>query len=535
MAKKRHHEKWVDPDAEPEIEQPQLTFKPNSQRQVEFLASSEYEVLFGGASFVGKTLLLVIDPLRFVGYSTFSAVIFRRTYPELLRSVMPYCQMYYQAAGGVYNEQKKRWTFPSSAYIDLGHMEHENDWTAFQGSSYTAHYYDELTCFNWNQYKMLAAWNRSAAGGIEAFRRSTSNPGGASHSAVKQYFVVPCPPINDGPLRYSELTKTWWQPVKPSPPFMWKDEQGRVLSRQFIPGRVFDNEDGIRNNPTYITQLFTLDPMKRKAFLEGDWNVFEGQFFSQWTEDVHIVDKIPQDIIKKFPLNSLRGSIDYGAETILEVLHRDYEGDIYRFLEVSSRVGTPIERADAMIDVLEAYELGNFLIRYDTNMDYDLRNYTGYDKSPIELFHQQFRKRMGEKAPTFAVVSKKSEDNRKYRIACNEAFKQFLYFKQRPQDDPEYKTNRFLVRPKFYSTRDGTVFNSTVTELIVDPDSPGGLDFIQGPEVQDHAYDSTKMALMDLRTPTQPNAVPQQTLEQFLFGDVERKLLGGGEKTWRKI
>ena len=142
---------------------------------------------------------------------------------------------------------------------------------------------------------------------------------------------------------------------------------------------------------------------------------------------------------------------------------------------------------------------------------------------------------MGEKAPTFAVVSKKSEDNRKYRIACNEAFKQFLYFKQRPQDDPEYKTNRFLVRPKFYSTRDGTVFNSTVTELIVDPDSPGGLDFIQGPEVQDHAYDSTKMALMDLRTPTQPNAVPQQTLEQFLFGDVERKLLGGGEKTWRKI
>ena len=45
----------------------------------------------------------------------------------------------------------------------------------------------------------------------------------------------------------------------------------------------------------YIENLKSLDDGLRRAWLEGDWNVFEGQFFTEWNEEHHVVNpfKIP--------------------------------------------------------------------------------------------------------------------------------------------------------------------------------------------------------------------------------------------------
>jgi hypothetical protein len=43
-----------------------IAFKPNTGPQSDFLASSEQEVLYGGAAGGGKSYAMIADPLRYV-------------------------------------------------------------------------------------------------------------------------------------------------------------------------------------------------------------------------------------------------------------------------------------------------------------------------------------------------------------------------------------------------------------------------------------------------------------------------------------
>ena len=262
-----------------ETDKLEIIVKPNSKPQTEFFKSTEYEVLYGGSAGSGKSFALVVEPLRYIQYPRFTGIIFRRTYPELEGSIIPLAMHYYLAAGATWHEQKKTFTFPSGAKIRLGFMQHAEDWRNYQGHQYTYQGYDELTNFAWEQYEMLAAWNRSPVEGIPAYRRATSNPGGVSHSVVKKYFYDTCLPLPDGPMLYSDIARIWWQPMKSNKTYYTRNEAGRSLGRKFIPARVFDNVDLLKNNPQYVSQLLTLPEKKRKALLEGNWEVYEGQFF----------------------------------------------------------------------------------------------------------------------------------------------------------------------------------------------------------------------------------------------------------------
>lgn len=54
--------------------------------------------------------------------------------------------------------------------------------------------------------------------------------------------------------------------------------------------------------------LQALPDKERRAFLEGDWNVFDGQFFTEFREDLHIIAPIvPREGIKRRII-----SLDYG-------------------------------------------------------------------------------------------------------------------------------------------------------------------------------------------------------------------------------
>jgi hypothetical protein len=255
---------------------------------------------------------------------------------------------------------------------------------------------------------------------------------------------------------------------------------------------VFDNEDLLRNNPNYLAQLLAQPQERRKAYLEGDWDVFSGQFFSMWLSDLHVIDPIERPPNPDWPVV---GCIDYGERTVLEVQFRDYEGTIINFAECYTVSETPAERFNAMADMLLERKLFNLRIIYDTNMDISLRNYVpGADKTPAQFAREVFKDRMGDKAPHLSVVSKSTVDRRGYRAVCNEAMKQAMYWKR--DESGEMK-----ARPKFLVTRDCQHLRTTLPELVHDPDSVDGLDFDQKIG-EDDPYDSAKMALMFLRTPT---------------------------------
>ena len=114
-------------------------WKPNS-RQEDFLAlpDSIFEALFGGAAGGGKSETLAMLPLArdFHSHPRFKGLLLRRTYPELEKELILRTQEPYKAAGGEYNDDKKRWKFPSQAVIQFGYAEYEKDVRRYDTTEY---------------------------------------------------------------------------------------------------------------------------------------------------------------------------------------------------------------------------------------------------------------------------------------------------------------------------------------------------------------------------------------------------------------
>ena len=74
---------------------------------------------------------------------------------------------------------------------------------------------------------------------------------------------------------------------------------------------MYDNAIFVANDPNYVRNLESLPEMRRRAMLDGDWDAFEGQYFSEWDPDVHVIDpfEIPQDWRRYF-------AMDYGLDML---------------------------------------------------------------------------------------------------------------------------------------------------------------------------------------------------------------------------
>ncbi len=66
--------------------------------------------------------------------------------------------------------------------------------------------------------------------------------------------------------------------------FIDKDYQRKEKPENysFVPSTVFENDFIMENDPTYVEVLENLPENRRKAMLYGDWDVYEGQFFTDW-------------------------------------------------------------------------------------------------------------------------------------------------------------------------------------------------------------------------------------------------------------
>lgn len=240
--------------------------------------------MFGGAAGGGKSYAQLIDSFLYaMKYPASKQLILRRTLPELEKSLIRVSLGLFDAAVYKYNAAKHTGTFANGSIIDFGYCDRENDVYKYQSAEYDVIRFDELTHFTEDMYIYLMSRIRGVNDYPKQIKSST-NPGGVGHSWVKGRFIDKCV---DG--IYSDGTGT----------------------RQFIPARVSDNSFLMRNDKGYIDRLNRLSEKDRRALLYGDWDIFDGQYFSEFRRSIHVVKpfSIPKHWKRYF-------TMDYGLDML---------------------------------------------------------------------------------------------------------------------------------------------------------------------------------------------------------------------------
>lgn len=257
-----------------------------------FLATEAREALYGGAAGGGKTDALVIGALRYVAQPKYTAIIFRRTFPELEGKVIPVSKDWYPASGGFYNGAKHAWTFPSGARVMFAHLQHEDDVLQYQGHEFQYIGFDELTHFTEKQYVYLLSRLRTTAG-IPLEVRSGSNPGGPGHEWVFRRWAPwldkngehAGPRAKPGEVLRFDNTKDGEK---------WT-EVGR-FSRVFFPAYAKDNP---HLNDDYVDNLMGQDAVTRAQLIDGNWLIkpSAGAYYKRaW---FHIIDIAPKHVVAR--------------------------------------------------------------------------------------------------------------------------------------------------------------------------------------------------------------------------------------------
>ena len=243
-----------------------------TRKQERFIKAKQTEVLFGGAAGGGKSYGQIIDALLFaLRYAGSKQLILRRTFSELDKSIIRTVLSLYPREIFTFNSSAHTGKFKNGSVIDFGYCANENDVYQYQSAEYDVIRFDELTHFTEAQYVYLISRVRGANSFPKQIKSST-NPGGVGHAWVKARFVDPAPPNKE-----------------------FRGDDG--IARIFIPSLLKDNKPLNQSDPNYKARLEALPEKEKKALLYGDWNIFEGQYFTEFDADKHICEPfpIPQD------------------------------------------------------------------------------------------------------------------------------------------------------------------------------------------------------------------------------------------------
>ena len=315
---------------------PVMRIDPPSEKQQLFLKARAKHVGFGGARGGGKSWVVRLKAkLLALRYQGIKILIVRKTYPELISN---HINTLREELHGIarYNKQEKCFFFPGGSTIKFGYCAADGDLDQYQGAEYDVIFLDEATNLREEWIKKITACVR----GVNNFPKRiyyTFNPGGVGHGYMKRLFID---------RRYES----------------GEDPDDYV----FIQSLVTDNKVLMAKQPDYIKQLEALPPKLREAWLYGRWDIYEGQFFEdfrlepdpdkchragisleeakaqgRWTHVIEPLDMAAQ---------SRRGwqiyrSYDFGYAKPFSCAWWaiDYDGTLYRILELYGCTGTPNE------------------------------------------------------------------------------------------------------------------------------------------------------------------------------------------------
>ena len=254
--------------------------EPNAKQKL-FLTSQKRFIAYGGARGGGKSWAVRKKAILLaLNYTGIKILLLRRTYPELRENhILPLMADLIGIA--TYKESDKSFYFPNGSRIKFGYCDAESDVLQYQGQEYDIICMDEATQFSEYQYTTLTACMRGA-NDLPKRMYLTCNPGGVGHAWVKRLFI-------DKDYRPAENPDDY----------------------DFIQARVYDNTVLMDTDAAYVKTLEALPDGIREAWLDGNWDVFAGQYFPEFNRDIHVIDpfRIPDDWHIYF-------AMDYGLDML---------------------------------------------------------------------------------------------------------------------------------------------------------------------------------------------------------------------------
>lgn len=231
---------------------------PNA-RQEEFFRATERFVAYGGARGGGKSWAVRKKAaLLALQYPGIRMLLVRRTLPEVRENhILPLVAELKGMAE--YKKTEEVMVFCCGSRLRFGYCDSETDVTRYQGQEYDVIFLDEATQLTQYQYSTLTACLRGA-NSYPKRMYLTCNPGGVGHDWVKRLFI-------DRRFTPTEKPEDY----------------------RFIPARVYDNTALTARDTGYLSMLQNLPEELRRAWLDGDWNVFAGQYFKEFRRELHVM------------------------------------------------------------------------------------------------------------------------------------------------------------------------------------------------------------------------------------------------------
>lgn len=455
-------------------------------KQLVFLSLSCYEALFGGAKGPGKTDSLLAESTRQLPIPGYQAIIFRRTLPKLAEIIERSHKWFSKASPKpAWNGEKHRWTWPNRNFIAFGYCKDEKDKYNYQGHEYGFMGFDQLEEFTETQYLFLIAQNRSPNPDIKCYVRATSNPGNIGHAWVKSRFIDKLP--RDGKAKYFKRVQD--EDIETT------KEDPLALSRAFVFATVDDNPALIVNDPGYLRRLEMLPEIDKRALRWGDWDIFAGQFFKEWSQRTHVIPALPSNLLN----NKFIGlDYGYGAPASVGWYACFPDGQVIRYKEFYSDGYSYEDLAHKIVelngsDVID-YVVADPAIWGDTR--HHLHNINNLKPGEVkgESGADVMQEIFGSKFPIIRADNSRIIGWGKVRLALKP------YINQR-----EETTAKFLV------TENCLDLIRTLPGLIHDAVNPEDLDT----SGEDHVADEIRYALMS--RPTVPTLPPKQPTKEEDF------------------
>lgn len=207
---------------------------------------------------------------------------------------------------------KPYWKFPSGAKVSFRQLTRDADVYDWQGTEIACLEFDELTHFSEFIFFYMLSRNRSTCG-VKPYVRASTNPDADSWVAgfiswwIDQDTGYPIPE-RSGKIRYMARVNeeiVWGDSpeevirIANEADYDVEIDRNDVKSVSFVMSNIYDNQELLKSNPGYLSNLKAQSIVERERLLFGNWKIkaAKGLFFPR-AAIPELLDTVPNDVVK---------------------------------------------------------------------------------------------------------------------------------------------------------------------------------------------------------------------------------------------